>query len=407
MATLEELEARGGGVTGNSFPRPAACRGTAKPPTPTRPRSLRQTLVMMGRSIRRQWPAVGIALALLVSGCATGEKSGRLTGPPSVTRPAESSVAAPAEPALAPVPTAPPVGTVIPFANAPEGIVVGTSGNGAVAVRRPDGVALIDAASGAVRIMVPTTGAARHLGLAGADGPVLAPLEASNEVVEITLPDGRITQKVDGVGHQPHDIGRTEGGTLIATNELGGGVIFIKDGAVVGSLPDGPPQPGGLAVVGRYAAVADVQGNGVWVYDGTTRQLVAHAPVGTKLTHAVALRGDEVAFADTDGGAVLIEQITPAVRDVARIDAPGRPYGLGFDTARNLLFVTLTESNLLRVVDVMDPAAPKILGDVATVRQPNSVTVNPSSGSVLITGSRSGPDSALQIVPADLLPRRH
>lgn len=255
-------------------------------------------------------------------------------------------------------------------------------------------------------MMVPTTGAARHLALAGPDGPVLAPLEASNEVIEITLSDGRITEKVDGVGHQPHDIGRMQDGTLIATNELGGGVIFIKDGAVVAAFPAGPVQPGGVAVVGRYAAVADVRGNGVWVYDGTTRQLVAHAPVGTKLTHAVSLRGDEVAFADTDGGAVLIERITPAVRDVARIDAPARPYGLAFDTARNLLFVTLTESNLLRVVDVTDSAAPKILGDVATVRQPNSVAVRQGSGSVLISGSGSGPDSALQIVPADLLPRR-
>lgn len=39
--------------------------------------------------------------------------------------------------------------------------------------------------------------------------------------------------------------------------------MFVRDGAVVASLPAGPVQPGGVVGVGRYAAVADVQGNGV------------------------------------------------------------------------------------------------------------------------------------------------
>src|SRR6185312_15906635 len=74
----------------------------------------------------------------------------------------------------------------------------------------------------------------------------------------------------------------------------GGGVVFVCDGAVASALPAPPPQPGGVAAVGKYAAVADVQGNGVWVYDASTRQLVAQRPVGVKLTHAVALSDDLV-----------------------------------------------------------------------------------------------------------------
>ena len=358
---------------------------------------------MMGRSVRQR-PAVGLALAVLVSGCAGGATSGRLTATPSLTGPAGSSVAAPAEPAVAPTPVAAPLGTVIPFGTAPEGIVVGTSGTGAVAVRHPDGVALIDAISGAVRTIVPTTGAARHLALVGPDGPVLAPLEASNEVIEIALSDGRITEKVDGVGRQPHDIGRMPDGTLIATNELGGGVIFIKDGAVVAALPAGPVQPGGVAVVGTYAAVADVQGNGVWVYDGTTRQQVAHAPVGVKLTHAVGLSDQLAAFADTDGGAVLVERIDPAVTQIAKIDAPGKPYGLAYDAVRHRLFATLTATNRVRVVDLTDPGSPRTLGDVPTVQQPNSVAVDPRSGGILVTGSDPDRASSLQIVTPELLP---
>ena len=198
----------------------------------------------------------------------------------------------------------------------------------------------------------------------------------------------------------------TSDGTVVVTNEAGGGVVFVRDGAVVASLPAGPVQPGGVAAVGRYAAVADVQGNGVWVYDGSTRSQVAQGPVGVKLTHAVGLSDDLAAFADTDGGAVYIERISPQLSQVAKVDAPNKPYGLAYDALRRRLFITLTASNLLRVVDMSDPARPRTAGDLPTVRQPNSVAVDPRSGAVLVTGSDGGRDGAVQIVRADLLPIR-
>jgi len=149
--------------------------------------------------------------------------------------------------------------------------------------------------------------------------------------------------------------------------------------------------------------VADVQGNGVWVYDGSSRTQVAQQQVGTKLTHAVTLSDDLVAFADTDGGAVLIERIAPQITEVAKVESPGKPYGLAYDAERRRLFVTLTESNQLQVVDMTDPSTPRVAGVVPTVRQPNSVAVDPRSGVVLVTGSVS--EGTLQIITPDLLPR--
>lgn len=357
---------------------------------------------------------------LLIAGCSTtsapSATSTSATGSatpmaPSTAAAAASSVSTPpithapaAEPGNAPAPDVPPAGRVVPIADAPEGVVIGTSGVGAVAVRDPDGVVLFDATTGAVRQRVPTQGAARHLDLAGPDGPVLVPLEQSNELVQLSLADGTVTATATGVGHQPHDAAATTDGTIVVTNELGGGVVFVRGGQVLASLPAPPPQPGGVAAVGTYAAVADVQGNGVWVYDATTRQLVAQGPVGVKLTHAVALGGDLAAFADTDGGAVFLDRIDPQVSQVARIDAPGNPYGLAYDAARHRLYVTLTASNVLRVVDLSDPAKPRILGGVPTVRQPNSVAVDPRSGAVVVTGSDPGGASSLQIITPDLLP---
>lgn len=340
--------------------------------------------------------AAGVA-AMLVAGCGGGTET------PAQPSTVPTTPASPAEPAAAGVPAVPPAGTVVPLPAGPEGIVVGESGVAAIAVRNPSAVVLVDAATGAVRQTVPTDGAARHLSLAGPDGPVLVPLETTDELLQISLSDGRVVSTTPKVGRQPHDAVRTADGTTVVTNEMGGGVVFVRDGAVIGSLPAGPPQPGGVAVVGNYAAVADVQGNGVWVYDGASRKQVAQAPVGTKLTHAVGLSDSLAAFADTDGGAVFIERIDPQITEVARIDAPGKPYGLAYDAQRSRLYITATATNQMQVVDLSDPSRPRPLGVVPTVQQPNSVAVDPRSGSVLITGSL--PSGSLQIVPADQLPR--
>lgn len=337
-----------------------------------------------------------LAIAAFVASCAAN-------GSPPPTSAASRTTARPAEPAPAGVPAVLPAGKVVSIPNGPEGIVVGTSGVAAIAARNPAAITLVDATTGAVRQSIPTTGAARHLSLAGPDGPVLVPLESSDELSELSFADGRVLSTTVNVGRQPHDAVRTADGTIVVTNEMGGGVVFVRDGAVIASLPAGPPQPGGVAAVGKYAAVADVQGNGVWVYDGSNRQQVAHSQVGTKLTHAVGLSGDLAAFADTDGEAVLIERIDPHITEVARVDAPGKPYGLAYDPSRRRLYVTLTATNQLQTIDLADPVTPRNLGVMPTVQQPNSVAVDPHSGTVLITGSTLR--GTLQIITPDLLPK--
>ena len=85
--------------------------------------------------------------------------------------------------------------------------------------------------------------------------------------------------------------------------------------------------------------------------------------VGVKLTHAqVCIVDDLVAFADTHGGAVLIERIDPEITPVARIDAPDKPTPWPLTPTR--LYVTLTASNVLRDIDVSDPTKPRTLGGV-------------------------------------------
>ncbi|MDT5092681.1 MAG: hypothetical protein QOH60_2044, partial [Mycobacterium sp.] len=108
---------------------------------------------------------------------------------------------------------------MVAVGDAPEGIVVGSSGTGAIAVRNPDGIALFDASTGAVRQTVATAGPARHLELAGPGGPVLVPLESSDELSEVQLNDGRVLSTATGVGRQPHDAVLTSSGTVVVTSE--------------------------------------------------------------------------------------------------------------------------------------------------------------------------------------------
>jgi hypothetical protein len=77
---------------------------------------------------------------------------------------------------------------------------------------------------------------------------------------------------------------------------------------------------------------------------------------------------------------------------------------LAYDVARRRLYVTLTASNLMRMIDLSDAARPRVLGDVPTVQQPNSVAAEPRSGEVLVTGSDPDGNSGLQIIALDLLP---
>jgi hypothetical protein len=130
-----------------------------------------------------------LVVVLSAAGCSVrfSETEGSPTTPRPVVSTAPVTNAPAAEPGSAGQPDVPPAGRVVQLGNAPEGLVVGSSGMGAAAVRNPDAVVLFDATTGAVRQTVKTSGAARHLALAGPDGPVLAPLEQSNELLQLNL----------------------------------------------------------------------------------------------------------------------------------------------------------------------------------------------------------------------------
>ena len=125
-------------------------------------------------------------------------------------------------------------GRIVALAGQPEGLVWDSvTGTIAAAVRNPDGVVLVDAATGSERARIPLGGAARHLQLVAEGGPLLVPSEEDDRLYRLDLPSGAISAEVP-VGRQPHDAAPAAGGRVFVGDELADTVHVVA--------PTGPPQ---------------------------------------------------------------------------------------------------------------------------------------------------------------------
>ena len=104
---------------------------------------------------------------------------------------------------------------------------------------------------------------------------------------------------------------------------------------------------------------------------------------------------DRLYVADTQGGALLVFATRPKLALVRRVFLPGGPYGLALDPVRHRLWVTLTARN--EVVSLPANGRPRPLVRLPTVRQPDTVAVDPALGTVAVTGRDAG---VLQLIGA-------
>jgi DNA-binding beta-propeller fold protein YncE len=288
-------------------------------------------------------------------------------------------------------------GTVLAVAGAPEGVVVDRAGEVAVNVRQPDGLVLFDLTDPDHRQTVPLPGSARHLALAGPDGPVLVPGESDDRLAEVALPSGQVVRSIP-VGRQPHDAVAAGGGgdTVFVGDELANSVHVVRGGVTVRVVP-APLQPGGVAASadGSVVVAVGVRGRRMTAYrrDGST---IGTANCGGGPTHVVAGDGGLFWVADTDGGAVLGFRVgSHGPRQVARIPVGAKPYGEAYDARRGTLWVTLTATNQLVGLHLAGTAV-RSRTTLATVQQPNTAAVDTSTGELVVTGST--PNGSLQLI---------
>jgi DNA-binding beta-propeller fold protein YncE len=281
----------------------------------------------------------------------------------------------------------------VPVGAVPEGVVVDSQTRiVAVGVRDPFALTLLDAATGAVIEKVPLPGGLRHLQLAAPGGPVLVPDEGANQLLRVALPGGEVTSQVL-TGVVPHDATQAANGTVFVANELGHSVVAVRGDQIVHTFTD-VTQPAGLAAVGDLVGLVDVRENTLTVYDAQRLQRIAELPAGAGPTHLVADQRGQLAVIDTRGEAVLLFAVSPQLRQIGRVPLPGTPYGVAYDSVRDRLWVTLTARNEVIGLN-LDADSPVLATPLPTVRQPNTVAVDSSTGRLFVTGTDDG---VLQII---------
>jgi len=185
----------------------------------------------------------------------------------------------------------------------------------------------------------------------------------------------------------PHDA-TAANGTVFVANELGHSVVAVRGDRVVHTFTD-VTQPAGLVAVGDLVGLVDVRENTLTVYDAQRLQRVAELPAGAGPTHVVADKRGHLAVIDTRGGAVLLYEVAPAIRQIGRVALPGTPYGVAYDPVRDRLWVTLTALNEVIGLN-LSATQPVLASPLPTVRQPNTVAVDASTGRLYITGTADG-----------------
>jgi len=276
-----------------------------------------------------------------------------------------------------------PAGTVAKFGGKPEGLAFDPSaGLLAVALRAPSRLDFIDPGSLAVKRRLRLPAPARHLAFARSDGGILVPAEAADALLVVAPGAGVLSSTP--VGNHPHDAVAANGSIFVA-DEHSDQVSVLRGERNVATL-DAPEQPGGIASAdGRYIALVAVAERVLQVYDAQTLESLGSTSAGVGPTHVVSL-GRRAYVADTEGDLVREFWVGPEPRQTAVAAAPGTPYGIAVDPRRRRLWVTLTATNRLAGFALGGPR-PRRFATYPTVRQPNSVEVDPRTGDVFVAGA--------------------
>ena len=328
--------------------------------------------------------AVLALVALLAAGCGSDDEF-----PP------------PAEPAASPRPTTDPAGTVLklPGGAEAEGVIADPeTGIVGVVTRDPDKMVLVGgllpAPTGAAtrrpevrRVKLPES--ARHAQLAAPGGPILTTAEYTDDLIEVSLPEGDVETVT--VGDFPHDATQAADGRIWVGDEGGDTVSIVEDGRVTNTLP-APIQPGGIAATDERVAVVAVSERVLSTWDSDTMEPTGEVEAGVGPTHIVAGPDGRLYVADTQGDAILVfdaadDDGEPRLLD--RANLPGQPYGLALDPEREMLWVTQTDRNRVVGFELTD-LAPKRVVSYPTVQQPNTVAVDSATGIVYVVGRTSG-----------------
>ncbi|WP_226435929.1 YncE family protein [Rhodococcus yananensis] len=338
--------------------------------------------VARGRTVlvRRAAAVVGM-VAILATGCSSTDDSS-----------SDLPTIEPATPAAAPATTTDPAGTVRAFPAVDELITV--PGSTVLAAWTTDEQLLLLDGAGAEPRGVDLPFEANTVD-AGPDGTVL--VLGSDELARVDVGSGEVTSQA------------TLDGELVSAAVLADGHLLIgtADGTVWNIAPDpaGVDRPttiDGLASAdvvvtsGDAAAVLDRRQTSITELDLVDGRLGIALRAGTGASEMISDPFGRVMVTNTNGDELLVYTLDSLVLR-QRYPVGPAPYAVTYDAARDLVWVTLTGSNEVVGYD-LSTGIPRERHRFATVRQPNSVAVDPADGT-LVVASATG--DGLQRIPVE------
>ncbi|MGH9302140.1 MAG: YncE family protein, partial [Acidimicrobiales bacterium] len=248
----------------------------------------------------------------------------------------------------------------------------------------PPAVILTDEA-GRTRSSVALAGPASHIEGRGPGGGFLAAIESPGTVAVIGEGGGK-AGVVAGVTGQPAQTASADGKVFVI-DRSSSKVTVVDAAGIVGSVGIGF-QPDAVATDGRRLAVVGTQERTIEVLDASNDKSLGRVPAGSGPTQVV---GSNSYFyvVDTAGNRILVFASIPSVRQIASYRLAGSPYAVAIDRVHHNLWVTLTATNELAQFQVSNGAL-RLVDTYSTVRQPNSVAVDPVRGWVFVAGNYGG-----------------
>lgn len=333
----------------------------------------------MGRpGIRGTALVWGVAVAVL-AGCSTESTPDAL------------QTIEPATPAAAPTVTPEAAGTVRPFAYNVDALITEPA-TGTFAALADDGTRLLLLENATAEPRVVDLPAAAVTIVPGPEGTVLAP--AAGMVAQVNIADGTVTEvTVDGNARSAAvlDDGRWAVGT-----DAGRVLIVAPGTGEVESSISGLASVDAFAVTGDDIAALDRRQTSLTELDIEDSHLGPALRAGRGATQLATDPFGRVLVADTGGEELLVYTLDSLILR-QRYPVGPAPYGIAYDQQRDLVWVTLTGSNEVVGYD-LSTGSPEERHRFATVRQPDSIAVDPADAALVIA---SATGDGLQRIPIE------
>ncbi|MQA62125.1 MAG: hypothetical protein GEU86_11615 [Actinophytocola sp.] len=282
----------------------------------------------------------------------------------------------------------------------PAGDVIGTGDDVTAVAIEPDSGALAVATGSAVRFYqlskprakpkeVEVPGPIERLVPTG-DGRLAGAIPSEKLVVSLSPESEQVTEVAQK--GEPAGVARLGAQTLVALRDSAS-VAVLEDGKQVTTISGAIASADQVLVADGQAVVLDRLRSAIFEVDVAAGEIGLGLRAGQGAANAVTDRFGRVLVVDTRTAGLLAFSLDPLVLR-QRYPVPGRPYAIAYDAERDLAWVTLTERNELVGFDVAG-GEPTEQARFPTVRQPNSVTVDERTGSVVVA---SGDGEGIQVI---------